>query len=385
MSSDITIQDVFLKFLPAYSEVQNFSEQQQIVAACISKCRTAEMGANVSECENCHKKYIHYNSCKNRHCPMCQGMEVDEWIDKQQENVLDVPYFHTVFTVPEELYSLIYSNQKLLYDTLYHAAHLTMDELAKDPKHLGAKIGYICVLHTWGSRMNYHPHLHTIVLGGGLDAANQWKDKGKRFFFPVKVMSAVFKKHYLQELKQLRESDKLEYHGTAEKLRNHYKFKALLGKLYGKPWVVYTKEAFNGANSVIKYLGRYTHRIAISNRRIISMTDETVTYLVKDYKNGGKYVSETILGTEFIRMFLMHVLPKGFVRVRHYGLLSCRSKKEKMNLCRKLLNGIQYLSKLRGKNCAEKMLILYGRDICKCEACGGKLFMARVRGQYMLT
>ena len=312
-------------------------------------------------------------------------MEVDEWIDKQQENVLDVPYFHTVFTVPEELYSLIYSNQKLLYDTLYHAAHLTMDELAKDPKHLGAKIGYICVLHTWGSRMNYHPHLHTIVLGGGLDAANQWKDKGKRFFFPVKVMSAVFKKHYLQELKQLRESDKLEYHGTAEKLRNHYEFKALLGKLYGKPWVVYTKEAFNGANSVIKYLGRYTHRIAISNRRIISMTDETVTYLVKDYKNGGKYVPETIPGTEFIRMFLMHVLPKGFVRVRHYGLLSCRSKKEKMNLCRKLLNGIQYLSKLRGKNCAEKMLILYGRDICKCEACGGKLFMARVRGQYMLT
>ena len=283
MSSDITIQDVFRQFLPEYSETKNFSPQQLLVSQCIMKCRTIEMGANLSECENCHKKYIHYNSCKNRHCPMCQGMDVDEWIDKQQENVLDVPYFHTVFTVPEELYSLIYSNQKFLYDALYHAAHLTMTELSADPKHLGARIGYICVLHTWGSRMNYHPHLHTIVLGGGLDSANKWKDKRKKFFFSVKVMSAVFKKYYLRELKQLWEEGKLEYHGTAEHLQNHYEFKALLDNLYDKPWVVYTKEAFNGANSVINYLGRYTHRIAISNRRIVSMTDETVTYLVKNY------------------------------------------------------------------------------------------------------
>jgi hypothetical protein len=356
-----------------------------MAAQCILKCRTAEMGANVSECESCHKKYIHYNSCKNRHCPMCQGMDVDEWIDKQQENVLDVPYFHTVFTIPEELYSLVYSNQKLLYDALYHAAHLTMTELSADPKHLGAKIGYICVLHTWGSRMNYHVHLHMIVLGGGLDATNHWKDKGKKFFFPVKVMSAVFKKYYLKELKELRESEKLQYHGTAERLQNHYSFKELINKLYDKDWIVYTKEAFNGANSVIKYLGRYTHRIAISNRRIISMTAETVTYLAKDYKNGGKMIPHTVKGVEFIRMFLMHVLPKGFVRIRHYGILSCRSKKEKIDLCRKLLNCIQYLSKLRDKTVAEKLMILYKKDICKCEACGGNLLTFTVRGSYTLT
>lgn len=385
MSNEITIQDVFHRFLPEYSEVHNFSSQQQLAALCISKCRTIEMGANLSECENCHKKYIHYNSCKNRHCPMCQGMEVDEWIDKQQENVLDVPYFHTVFTVPEELYPLIYSNQKLLYDALYRAAHRTMTELSSDAKYFGARIGYICVLHTWGSRMNYHPHLHTIVLGGGLDSANKWKDKGKKFFLSVKVMSAVFKKHYLQELKQLWKDNKLEYHGTAKYLHNHYEFKALLDILYHKPWVVYTKEAFNGAYSVIKYLGRYTHRIAISNRRIISMTDETVTYLVKDYRNGGKYIPQTIKGTEFLRMFLMHVLPKGFVRIRHYGLLSCRSKKENMDLCRKLLNCIQYISKLRGKSCAEKMMLLYHKDICKCEACGGTLLSQSLRGHYMLN
>ena len=179
MDKKITVQDVFQQFLPKYSEVHRFSSQQQLTALGISKCRTIEMSANLSECEDCHRKYIHYNSCKNRHCPMCQGMEVDEWIDKQQENVLDVPYFHTVFTVPQDLSPLMYCNQKLLYDTLYHVAHQTMMELSADPKYLGAKIGYICVLHTWGSRLNYHPHLHMILLGGGLDTANQWKDKGQ--------------------------------------------------------------------------------------------------------------------------------------------------------------------------------------------------------------
>lgn len=385
MSESVTIQDIFCQFLPEYSETHLFSKQQQMAALCISKCRTAEMGANVSECESCHKRYIHYNSCRNRHCPMCQGIESDEWIDKQQENVLDVPYFHTVFTIPDELNPLVYSNQELLYNALYHAAHLTMAELSADPKHLGAKIGYISVLHTWGSRMNYHPHLHMIVLGGGLDAAGHWKDKGKKFFFPVKVISAVFKKYYLKELKQLWESRKLGYHGTAGRLHNHYSFKEFLNQLYAKEWIVYTKEAFNGANSVIKYLGRYTHRIAISNRRILSMTSETVTYLAKDYKNGGRMIPYTVQGTDFLRMFLMHVLPKGFVRIRHYGILSCRSKKEKMELCRKLLNCIQYQSQLRNKTTAEKLLILYHKDICKCEACGGRLSSFRLRGNYSLT
>ncbi len=224
----------------------------------------------------------------------------------------------------------MYCNQKLLYDTLYHAAHQTMMELSADPKYLDAKIGHICVLHTWGSRLNYHPHLHMIALGGGLDTANLWKDKGRKFFFPVRVMSAVFRKYYLKELKELRKKDKLEYHGKARNLQNHYEFKELLDILYNRSWVVYTKEAFQGADSVIRYLGRYTHRIAISNQRILGMTDQTVTYLVKDYRNGGRYIPHTIKRLDFLRMFLMHVLPKGFVRIRHYGLLSCRNKKQKM-------------------------------------------------------
>lgn len=382
--SDITIQDVFEKFLPGYAEVSNFSDRQYQTVKCITACRTAEMGAHVSECDSCHSTYIHYNSCKNRHCPMCQGMEIDEWIDIQQENVLDTTYFHTVFTIPSELNALVYANQKVLYDALYHAANLTLSELSADEKYLGAKIGYICVLHTWGSRMNYHPHLHTIVLGGGLDSRNQWKDKNGELFFPAKVLSKVFKRYYLKELKELWTAEKLEYSGDARKLRNYYQFKEFMDKLYEKKWIVYMKKAFCGAKSVINYLGRYTHRIAISNHRIIGIEGEKVRYIVKDYKNGGKKAEETIEGREFIRRFLMHVLPKGFVKIRYYGLLSNRNKKEKMTLCRNLLGCEQYLSRLRGKTCAEKILILYHRDICKCTKCGEPLRTYRLEGRYML-
>lgn len=384
MNSNVTIQDVFERFLPEYSEIKNFSDRQYLAVKCLQKCRTAEMGAHVSECEACNTRYIHYNSCKNRHCPMCQGMDVDEWIDLQQENVLNTTYFHTVFTMPEEIYPLVYSNQKLLYDALYHAAHKTLTEMSENPKFLGARIGYICVLHTWGSRMNYRPHLHTIVLGGGLDKKNQWVDKNRKMFFPLPIMEAIFRKNYLEELKELRKENKLEYHGSATEFRNHYRFKELLDVLYSKTWLVYMKEAFNGALSVINYLGRYTHRIAISNRRIISIEGDKVIYMAKDYKDSGKMKETSVSGYEFIRMFLMHVLPKGFVRIRHYGLLSCRCKKDKMTLCRNLLGCEQYISKLRGKSVADKIKILYNHDICKCKKCGEPMKTYKAYGRYML-
>lgn len=381
---NVTIQDVFKRFIPECSETMYFSEEQFMATKCILKCRTAEMGAHVSECDSCHKIYVHYNSCKNRNCPMCQGMEVDEWIDKRQEDVLEAPYFHSVFTIPGELYTLVYANQRLLYDALYHAVNKTMTELSKDKKHLGAKIGYICVLHTWGSKLNYHPHLHTIVLGGGLDEKNKWKDNGDKFFFPVKVMSAVFKKHYLTELKEVWKSGKLIFKGASNKYKNHYEFKSLLDKLYSKEWIVYTKKTFNGALSVIKYLGNYTHRSAISNQRIVSIQDDTVTFMAKNYNADGKYAPITISGEAFLRRFLLHVLPKGFVRIRHYGLLSSRSKTENMTHCRNLLGCRQYISQLRDKTVAEKLLILYNRDISKCKYCGDSVFRYKVDGRYML-
>lgn len=384
METNTTIRDVFQRFLPEYAEVNNFSERQHLTARCIINCRTSEMGANVTECEACNKIYVHYNSCKNRHCPMCQGMDIAVWIDKQKENVLDIPYFHTVFTVPDILNPLIYSNQQFLYDALYHAANKTLTELSANPKYLGAKIGYICVLHTWGARMNYHPHLHTIVLGGGLDKTNHWIDKKGKMFFPVKVMSAIFKKYYLEELKELWKNNKLEYHGSASKYKNHYEFKILLDKLYEIDWVTYMKPAFGGAQAVINYLGRYINRIAISNNRIEEIVNDQVRFRAKNYKNNGKMEPISVDGTEFIRLFLMHVLPKGFVRIRHYGLLSCRSKKEKMTLCRNILGCEQYLSNLRDKTMAEKILILYNRDLSKCRYCGEPIHTYKIPGKYML-
>ena len=381
--ADITIQDILERFLPTISD-RHFSDEQCNTIRCIRNCRTSEMGAHVSECESCHSRFIHYNSCKNRHCPMCQGMEVDEWVDLRKEDVLDAPYFHTVFSIPSQLYPLVYSNQKLLYDAMYHAANKTLAELSADPRHFGARIGYICILHTWGSKLNYHPHLHTIVLGGGLDKNNHWKDKGRSFFLPVKVMSAVFKKYYLQELKILNESGRLKFTGTASGLKNYYSFKELLNSLYETDWIVYTKETFSGAQEVFRYLGKYTHRIAISNRRIVCFDDCNVTFMAKDYKDDGKYKPMIISGETFLSRFLLHVLPKGFVRIRYYGILACRCKRDKMTLCRNLIGCEKYLSELRGKTVAEKMKILYNRDITKCSKCNGSLMTHRIFGRYML-
>ena len=309
-----TVQDIFHRFYPAYLDQYSPSPVQAKVAHNIMNCKTGAYGANVCICEDCGSVQIHYNSCRNRCCPMCQAVPKEMWMDARREDVLDAPYFHLVFTVPDLLNPVIYSNQKLLYDTLYHAASATISELAADREHLGAKVGYICILHTWGSEMNFHPHIHTILLGGGLTSDNQWTDKGENFFLPIQVISKVFRGKYLEELKKLWEEDQLVFHGTAEKFRNHYEFKELLDSCYGTDWVPHCKKTFNGAGSVIDYLGKYTHRIAVSNHRIIRMDDDTVTFSVKDYRNEGQWKELTISGVEFVRRFLMHVPPRRFVR-----------------------------------------------------------------------
>lgn len=232
---------------------------------------------------------------------MCQELPREKWVDARREDILDAPYFHVVFTVPEELNPVIYSNQKLLYNALYHAASDTLSGLSSDKKYLGADIGYICILHTWGSAMNFHPHIHAIVLGGGLDSKSQWKDHGEDFFLPVKVISKVFRGKYLSELKQLWSDKRLAFHGTAKPYKNHDTFKELLDMCYAKEWIPYCKKPFRGAESVIKYLGKYTHRIAISNYHIKSMTDTEVTFTVKNYKNKGQWTELTLSGEEFIR------------------------------------------------------------------------------------
>ena len=294
-------------------------------------------------------------------------------MDKRREDVLEAPYFHVVFTVPQELNSLIYSNQQLLYDALYHCVSETINELTADTKHLGAKVGYICVLHTWGSEMNYHPHIHVILLGGGLTAQNQWRDKGEEFFLPVRVMSKLFRGKYLDILKTLWNENKLQFHGRSEQYRNRYAFKELLNICYDKDWVPHCKKTFNGAQSVINYLGKYTHRIAISNHRIIRMDEDTVTFYVKNYREEGSWKELTLTGIEFIRRFLMHVPPKRFVRIRHYGLLCTRTKTRQLTLCRNLLGCKQYLSRLKSMETPQMLETLYGIKVTVCKCCGGHL------------
>ena len=368
-----TVQDIFLRFYPRYLDIHTPSPQQSKVANCIINCKTGAYGANVSVCEDCGHLQIHYNSCRNRCCPMCQALPKEKWMDKRREDVLEAPYFHVVFTLPQELNPLIYSNQQLLYDAMYHCVSATINELTGDSKHLGAKVGYICVLHTWGSEMNYHPHIHVILLGGGLTAKNQWRDKGEEFFLSVKVLSKLFRGKYLDELKTLWEEKKLQFHGSSEKYRNHYAFRELLNICYEKDWVPHCKKTFNGAQSVINYLGKYTHRIAISNHRIIRMDKDTVTYYVKDYREEGKWKEYTLSGIEFIRRFLMHVPPKRFVRIRHYGLLCTRSKNKHLTLCRNLLGCRQYLSRLKDMETPQILETLYGIKITVCKCCGGHL------------
>ena len=368
-----TIQDIFLRFYPRYLDKYTPSPQQSKVANCIINCKTGAYGANVSMCEDCGHLQIHYNSCRNRCCPMCQAMPKEKWMDKRREDVLEAPYFHVVFTVPQELNSLIYSNQQLLYDTLYHCVSETINELTADTKHLGAKVGYICVLHTWGSEMNYHPHIHVILLGGGLTAQNQWRDKGEEFFLPVRVMSKLFRGKYLDILKTLWNENKLQFHGRSEQYRNRYAFKELLNICYDKDWVPHCKKTFNGAQSVINYLGKYTHRIAISNHRIIRMDEDTVTFYVKDYCEEGSWKELTLTGIEFIRRFLMHVPPKRFVRIRHYGLLCTRTKTRQLTLCRNLLGCKQYLSRLKSMETPQMLETLYGIKVTVCKCCGGHL------------
>ena len=373
MNPGCTIQDVFYRFYPDYEKSHAVSATQRKVAYHIMKCKTGAFGFNVSICENCGGISIHYNSCRDRCCPMCQEFPKEKWVDARREDVLDAPYFHVVFTVPEELNPVIYSNQKLLYDALYHASSDTLRELASDNKYLGADIGYICILHTWGSEMNFHPHIHAIVLGGGLDPEGRWKDNGKDFFLPIRVVSRLFRGKFLAGLKRLWMDKKLEYHGNAEPYRNYYAFRELLDICYKKEWIPYCKKSFNGAESVIRYLGKYTHRIAISNCRIKSISDSTVTFTAKDYKNQGQWKEIPIPGTEFIRRFLMHVPPKHFVRIRHYGLLSLRNKNRKITLCRNILGCRKYLSRLRDLDAASIIRLLYNKDVCKCSSCGGNI------------
>lgn len=359
-----TVQDIFHKFYHEYKQKFIPSPQQAKASSDIMNCRTAALGGHVLECEECGHIIVHYNSCRNRHCSLCQGVTKAIWVDNRSKDVINAPYFHLVFTMPQQLHSLIYQNQKLLYDLMYKAVAETISELAMDAKYLGAQVGFFSLLHTWAQDLHYHPHIHTVLLAGGLTEHKKWLNSSKKFFIPVKVLSKKFRGKYLYYLKQCYRQNQLVFYGDAQKYQDPMIFQDLLNQCYTKDWYTYTKKTFSGPYAVIQYLGRYTHRIAIANNRIVSIDKHTATFTVK----GNKTV--TMQAVEFIRRFLMHILPKGFVKIRYYGLLANINKKTKLELCRKLTGSTVYQPKFAGLKAVEVVCILLGRDVNVCQVCG---------------
>lgn len=322
----------------AYRAGHPVSPEQAKVMTNLSQCRTAALGGHVDSCNGCGFVRISYNSCRDRHCPKCQASERAAWVDARLERLLPVEYFHVVFTLPRQLQPLMLKNRRVLYALLFATASETLLELASDLRHLGAQPGITAVLHTWGQNLLFHPHLHCVVTGGGLSPDGQrWISTRPGYFLPVQVLSRLFRGKFLARLKQLYGARKLTLSGSVSHLAEPPAFQRLLDGLYRTKWVVYAKPPFGGAAQVYRYLGRYTHRVAISNSRLISLRDGQVRFQYKDYADDQKSKQMTLAAEEFLRRFLLHVLPKGFVRIRHYGLLASPNVQTKLKRCQWLL------------------------------------------------
>ncbi len=306
----------------------------------IETCRTAALGGHVESCEDCGHRRVAYNSCGNRHCPKCQGAAAREWLAAREADLLPVGYFHVVFTLPVEIADIAFHNKAAIYDLLFKAASETMTTIAADPRHLGARIGITAVLHTWGSAMTHHPHIHMIVPGGGisLDGA-RWVSSRPAFLLPVRVLGKLFRRLFLTRLGELHSGGRLQFFGAHDGLSDRRAFNRHLALARRKRWVVYAKPPFSGPEAVLAYLSRYTHRVAISNRRLISFGEAGVTFRYKDYRRGeaDRHRTMTLQADEFIRRFLLHVLPRGFHRIRHYGLLASGGRKANVARARELL------------------------------------------------
>jgi hypothetical protein len=317
------------------------SLDQLKVMSAIESCRTAALGGHVARCEDCAHTVIAYNSCRNRHCPKCQGAAARAWMAARETELLPVSYFHVVFTLPSAISDIAYHNKAVIYRLLFSASAETMLTIAADPRHLGARVGITSVLHSWGSAMTHHPHVHMIVPGGGLAKdGSRWVSCKPNFCLPVRVLSKLFRRLMLTKLAAAHAAGKLQFFGAHAHLTAAKAFAAFLAPLRKTRWFVYAKRPFAGPKTVLAYLSRYTHRVAISNRRLIALNGRSVTFKVKDYRieGPGRYTTMTLDVGEFIRRFLSHVLPKGFHRIRHYGLLASNNRTETMEAVRKLLN-----------------------------------------------
>jgi len=338
----LEVADIFRDHGAAWRSANagHVSLDQLKVMSAIERCRTAALGGHVERCEKCSHTVIAYNSCRNRHCPKCQGAAAREWLAEREAELLPVPYYHVVFTLPARIADIAYQNKAVIYDLLFKASSETMLTIAADPKHLGARIGILSVLHTWGSAMTHHPHVHMIVPGGGFSLdANRWVACRPRFFLAVRVLSELFRGLFLDKLGAAYRAGELQFFGKHARLIDPQAFAAYLKPLRNTKWVVYCKRPFGGPKEVLRYLARYTHRVAISNRRLIACDEKGVTFKWKDYRLEGpdRYKVMTLVTHEFIRRFLMHVLPAGFHRIRYYGLLASGKRAENVARARELL------------------------------------------------
>jgi Putative transposase/Transposase zinc-binding domain len=332
------VADIVRDYGEAFRATHSVSPEQARVLRALVQCRTAALGGHVEVCETCGTERVCYDSCRNRHCPKCQGSTRARWLAAEQALLLPVPYFHVVFTLPHLLNPLIRVNQRALYHLLFQAATQTLQEFAQDPTHLGAELGITAVLHTWSQTLTEHIPVHCIVTGGGLslDGA-QWQPSHPRFLFAVHALSQVFRGKYLAALARLRSAHRLIFAGMSAELAEEPFWTLFLRQLYATPWVVYAKPPWGGATQVLKYLSRYTHRVAISNQRLVFVGDGVVRFRYKDYAAEGATKVMELRAEEFLRRFLLHVVPPGFVRIRHFGLLANRTRQEKLTRCRQLL------------------------------------------------
>jgi hypothetical protein len=371
----LEVADIFRAHGPAWRQANagHVSLGQLKVMSAIERCRTAALGGHVVRCEDCAYTTIAYNSCRNRHCPKCQGAAAKQWLAEREAELLPVPYFHVVFTLPPAIADIAYQNKAVVYDLLFRATAETVLTIAADPKHLGARIGITAVLHTWGSTMTHHPHVHMIVPGGGISLdGSRWVSCRPRFFLPVPVFSKLFRGLMLAKLLAAHKAGQLKFFGQHARLAERKAFAAYLAPLRKRKWYVYSKPPFGGPEAVLAYLARYTHRVAISNRRLIAFDHNGVTFKYKDYRADGRarYKVMTLATGEFIRRFLIHVLPKGFHRIRHYGLFAKASSADNIARARQLLAVPKHQAQHADTDGVDRQPLTRSLP---CPCCGGRM------------
>ncbi len=374
-ASGLEVADIVRQLGPSYQQAHAgaLSRGQRRVLGAITRCRTAALGGHVEQCNHCGHQRIAYNSCRDRHCPKCQSLVRAQWLADRQADLLPVDYFHVVFTVPQEIAAIAYQNKALVYDLLFRATAETLRTIAADPKHLGAEIGFIAILHTWGQNLLHHPHLHCVVPGGGPSVdGTRWVGCRPGFFLPVRVLSRLFRRLFLAQLQDAFAAGELRFYHALAALHDAGAWARYLAPLARAEWVVYAKPPFGGPERVLEYLGRYTHRVAIANHRLVDFAAGEVAFRWKDYRHQSRHKVMRLAAPEFVRRFLLHVLPPGFQRIRHYGLLANRHRAAKLARCRQLLAAPAPVVTLAAAplDYRDRYQQLTGKSLRDCPQCG---------------